>query len=50
MTQLLLPFNSPSVIQINPRISVWEIEDRSTYFLGEFPSIHIEWMINACFG
>jgi len=37
MTQLLLPFISPGVTQVNPRVSVWENNDRWTYFLGEFP-------------
>ena len=37
MTQLLLPFISPGVTQINPRVSVWKDDDRWTYFLGQFP-------------
>ncbi|MCP5018020.1 MAG: hypothetical protein GY938_22520, partial [Ketobacter sp.] len=37
MTQLLLPFISPGVTQINSRVSVWEIDGRWTYFLGVFP-------------
>jgi transposase len=37
MTQLLLPFISPGVTQINYRVSVWENDDHWTYFLGEFP-------------
>ncbi len=37
MTQLLLPFVSPGVTQVNPRVSVWKIDDRWTYFLGRFP-------------
>jgi transposase len=37
MPQLLLPFISPGVTQINPRVSVWKDDDRWTYFLGRFP-------------
>jgi len=37
VTQLLLPFISPGVTQINPRVSVWKDDDRWTYFLGQFP-------------
>ncbi len=37
MTQLLLPFISPGVTQINPWVSVWADDGRWTYFLGEFP-------------
>jgi len=37
MTQLLLPIISPGVTQINPMVSVWEIDGRWTYFLGKFP-------------
>ena len=37
MTQLLLPFISPGVTQINARVSVWKDDDRWTYFLGQFP-------------
>jgi len=37
MTQLLLPFISPGVTQINSRVSVWENDGHWTYFLGEFP-------------
>jgi len=37
MPQLLLPFISPGVTQINPRVSVWKDDDRWTYFLGQFP-------------
>ena len=37
MPQLLLPFISPGVTQINPWISVWKDDDRWTYFLGQFP-------------
>ena len=37
MTQLLLPIISPGVTQINPMVSVWEIDSRWTYFLGKFP-------------
>jgi hypothetical protein len=37
MTQLLLPFISPGVTQINPRVSVWQDDDRWSYFLGRFP-------------
>jgi len=37
MTQLLLPFISPGVTQINSIVSVWQDDDRWTYFLGKFP-------------
>lgn len=37
MTQLLLPFISPGVTQINSMVSVWQDDDRWTYFLGKFP-------------
>lgn len=37
MNQLLLPFVSPGITQINSMVSVWEENDRWTYFLGEFP-------------
>ena len=37
MPQLLLPFISPGVTQINSMVSVWKDDDRWTYFLGEFP-------------
>lgn len=37
MTQLLLPIISPGVTQINPMVSVWESDERWTYFLGKFP-------------
>lgn len=37
MTQLLLPFISPGVTQINPIVSVWQNDDQWTYFLGKFP-------------
>ncbi len=37
MDQLLLPFDSFDIIQVNSRVSVWKIENRWTYFLGELP-------------
>jgi len=37
VTQLLLPFISPGVTQINPWVSVWADDGRWTYFLGAFP-------------
>jgi hypothetical protein len=37
MTQLLLPFISPGVTQINPLVSVWRNDDLWTYFLGPYP-------------
>jgi len=37
MTQLLLPFISPGVTQINSIVSVWQNDDQWTYFLGKFP-------------
>jgi transposase len=37
MTQLLLPFISPGVTQINPLVSVWRNDDLWTYFLGKYP-------------
>jgi len=37
MTQLLLPFMSPGVTQINSMVSVWQDDDRWTYFLGAYP-------------
>ena len=37
MTQLLLPFISPGVTNINLRVSVFEEDNTWTYFLGEFP-------------
>ncbi len=37
MSQLLLPFISPGVTQINPIVSVWEEENRWIYFLGKYP-------------
>ena len=37
MTQLLLPFISPGVTQINSMVSVWHDDDRWTYFLGKYP-------------
>ena len=37
MTQLLLPIMSPGVTQINSMVSVWQDDDRWTYFLGAYP-------------
>ena len=37
MTQLLLPFISPGVTNINLRVSVFKQDNTLTYFLGEFP-------------
>lgn len=37
MTQLLLPFISPGVTQINPLVSVCRDDDLWTYFLGKYP-------------
>ncbi|MCP4053774.1 MAG: hypothetical protein GY739_12065, partial [Mesoflavibacter sp.] len=37
MTQLLLPFISPGVTNINLRVSVFKHDNIWTYFLGEFP-------------
>ena len=38
MQQLLLPFTSSSnTIYINALISVWQHDDRWTYFLGKYP-------------
>ena len=37
MTQLLLPFISPGLTNINRRVSVFKQDNTWTYFLGEFP-------------
>jgi len=37
MAQLLLPFISPGITQINARVSVWHDDNQWVYFLGEFP-------------
>ncbi len=37
MPQLLLPFISDGVTQINALVSVWKDDDLWTYFLGEYP-------------
>jgi len=37
MTQLLLPFISPGITQINPLVSVCRDDDLWTYFLGKYP-------------
>jgi transposase len=37
MTQLLLPFISPGITQINPLVSVCRNDDLWTYFLGRYP-------------
>jgi len=37
MTQLLLPFISPGITNINRRVSVYGQDNTWTYFLGEFP-------------
>ncbi len=37
MTQLMLPFISPGVTNINHLVSVWESEGRWTYFFGIHP-------------
>ncbi len=37
MTQLLLPFISPGITNINRRVHVYKQDNIWTYFLGEFP-------------